>query len=213
MVADKLWMGGWMDQWWMGGGGMDGGYSSKDDQGTFIKRRRNGCWAGKIPHCPPCWLLHFLFMNLFFYPPSLQKSLHFAMWCYLPRTLYLCLRKINTQPICRLYLPQFCYKLYDLFLAKPEVKAGLSHPLTNSKNEWHSLKLCVPGCICPPEGDSWIYGKNGNFSNSSKHPCHGEEPTGKQEIFFLLNLGQTFTYGIYKIRESGGNPLWSPFLH
>ena len=37
--------------------------------------------------------------------PCLQKSLYFAMWCYLPRTLHLCLRKINTQPICRLYLP------------------------------------------------------------------------------------------------------------
>lgn len=37
--------------------------------------------------------------------PPLQKSLHFAMWYYLPRTLHLCLRKINTQPICRLYFP------------------------------------------------------------------------------------------------------------
>lgn len=40
-----------------------------------------------------------------FFSSCLQKSLRFAMWCYLPRTLHLCLRKINTQPICRLYLP------------------------------------------------------------------------------------------------------------
>jgi hypothetical protein len=29
-------------------------------------------------------------------------------------------------------------------------------------------------------------------------------------FFLLLNLGQTFTYGIYKICESGGKPVGSP---
>lgn len=50
-------------------------------------------------------LCRFSSWSCFFFLPCLQKSLHFAMWYYLPRTLHLCLRKINTQPICRLYLP------------------------------------------------------------------------------------------------------------
>lgn len=71
---------------------------------VLSKEGPNEC-RGKTNHCPPCWLLQFFFIKLVFFLPCLQKSLHFAMWYYLPRTLHLCLRKINTQPICRLYLP------------------------------------------------------------------------------------------------------------
>lgn len=74
--------------------------------GSFLsKEGKMSAVRAKPTTAPHVGLCLFSSWSCFFYPPCLQKSLHFAMWYYLPRTLHLCLRKINTQPICRLYFP------------------------------------------------------------------------------------------------------------
>ena len=44
--------------------GQEGRIVFKAQLGHFVKRRPNGCWAGKTNHCPPCWLPQFLLMKL-----------------------------------------------------------------------------------------------------------------------------------------------------